>query len=499
MESQAPSRLRGVVSAPFAWLGNALVISGSILLLVRAGSAVGPRPHVMAEELAAYGFIGHLAWAAGVGVAAFARLARRPLWQLPLLLPVILAFGALSTLPAFATGLSIVILGIGLAGPVTFPVDLTLPCLTLLSVASVSAVARTLRDKTLRRGRRAYRLAWGAIGCITCACLGISEQERTILEERLQSAPPEKRLVEYARNLSSDFPRTRAWAARGLAGLGPRASSALPALTTALGDRWFQARIEAIGALGAIGPEAETAIPAMIRTVRNAPPSFFNDRPSEREMLQKPLVKALLRIAPQRLPELLAAYADNERYWMVNDMSSYLGEQASTAVPALCRLIEGPDKPIRPAAVYSLFHLLNHHRDGGVVEPLLRATEDPDPDLCSRAVQALGRTKDPRALPRVLSLTENPNEDVRSNAAEALGGLFAGARSEPERQVAVERLAQMAEKDSRRARIAAINALASIGPAAYSAIPALQRAAASTDEYIRWCAERALDRVALEK
>lgn len=329
-----------------------------------------------------------------------------------------------------------------------------------------------------------------------CVRIGISERHRAAFDARLTTTTDEC-LLEYTRGLSSTVPRTRAWAARGMAMLGPFAAPAIPALTAAIEDPWFPARVEAITALGEIGPAAESAIPAMIEAVRQAPPPFFNDTPSEREMLQKPLVKAALRIAPGRLAELAAAYPDQERYWMVNNMGMYLSREAPVAIPALCRILEGPDPSIRPGAAYALYCLLPHHRSPVAVDPLLRAAADPH--LRGWAVRALGRTRDPRARPLVRSLLGHPDEDTRYSAAEALGALFAGAPADPELDDAVDRLARMAEKETRTVRIAALNGLATIGRAAHPAIPTLKRIAASGDKDLAWYASYALDRVALER
>jgi HEAT repeat protein len=57
------------------------------------------------------------------------------------------------------------------------------------------------------------------------------------------------------------------------------------------------------------------------------------------------------------------------------------------------------------------------------VEPLLATVDHEDPQVRFRAVWALGKIGDARALPAILRLTEDPDERVAYDAVLALGEL----------------------------------------------------------------------------
>jgi HEAT repeat protein len=78
--------------------------------------------------------------------------------------------------------------------------------------------------------------------------------------------------------LKSQSDGRRAWAAEACRDLGPRASSAVPALIEVLkndedhGDETLFARNRAIGALGEIGPAAASAVPTLVELLHGVGP-----------------------------------------------------------------------------------------------------------------------------------------------------------------------------------------------------------------------------------
>lgn len=66
-------------------------------------------------------------------------------------------------------------------------------------------------------------------------------------------------------------------------------------------------------------------------------------------------------------------------------------------------------------------YLIRFGRKG--VEPLIEVASSPDPQVRFRAVWALGKSRDSRALPTILHLTDDPDERVCYDAILALGEL----------------------------------------------------------------------------
>jgi HEAT repeat protein len=74
-------------------------------------------------------------------------------------------------------------------------------------------------------------------------------------------------LSAWIADLKAAAPATRNHAAYAIAGMGPAAASAVPALIATLSDPASSVRYPAAYALGEIGPAAESAIPALLKLV----------------------------------------------------------------------------------------------------------------------------------------------------------------------------------------------------------------------------------------
>jgi hypothetical protein len=113
--------------------------------------------------------------------------------------------------------------------------------------------------------------------------------------------------------------------------------------------------------------------------------------------------------------------------------------------------------PIRHEAAYRAFRLAEV--PAKLADPLIRASSDADPRIRLWAVAALGKTRDPRALPVLLDRLDDESLFVRYRAAEGLGFL-GDAR-------AVERLKGVMKKGSWYEGTYALQALRRIEPATY--------------------------------
>ncbi len=330
---------------------------------------------------------------------------------------------------------------------------------------------------------------------------------------------------------SANGEKLRVAAIQALGGFGAAAVPAVPALTDALGEgdgltRWFAA-----GVLGEIGPDAKAAVPALIDLLRSkgevpaAPGSMgFGgveikpDRlavvaakalgqigPDARaavapltqaladpdEALRAEAAEALGRIGPaatEAVPALVRALSDSG--WLVGEKASEaLGQIGAAAVPALVEALRGRDPDVRRRAIASL---------GGVgpeaaaaLPDLVRALADPDEETRTVAAEAIGPIGNgpavAAAVPGLIAALKDPDRLVRKNATEAIGKV--GSRDDR----VTPALALMMRDSDKDVRLAASQALATLGMPAFPALRALLR---DDDKDLRDDAAYALSRIA---
>ncbi|MBX9666512.1 MAG: HEAT repeat domain-containing protein [Candidatus Obscuribacterales bacterium] len=94
---------------------------------------------------------------------------------------------------------------------------------------------------------------------------------RTAAACGLETIPaPQSEVAEITKLLSDEIDSARLAAAKSLAGLGPEAGTAVPALCALLADKNTSVKIAAINALGAIGPDAKSALPELKKLLKDA-------------------------------------------------------------------------------------------------------------------------------------------------------------------------------------------------------------------------------------
>ena len=157
-----------------------------------------------------------------------------------------------------------------------------------------------------------------------------------------------------------------------------------------------------------------------------------------------------------------------------------LGADGAQGIPRLLATLEHADKGLRIAAVEALGGI---GRQAGVFPALFTALKDSEVEVRATATSALKRVGKPDKadIEGITKFLTDPQPLLRSQAAGALGRLGADAKG------SIKALMGMVGEDkSLRARLAAVGALAEIGPEAREASEALAKALgdkiAPTDE-----------------
>lgn len=247
-----------------------------------------------------------------------------------------------------------------------------------------------------------------------------------------------------ARGLEDEDDLVAIFCAGAIAQCGTRALSALPALLDVVSDHAAGASrrdpcLEAIAALGPVA--AREALPELTRLL-------------ERER------KRLLA-----LPDPKSCFSQEQRFTALAAKIV----SASADVTAISRLLSFPSAGVRREAAEGLAALGAAARS--TTPSLLRLLEDPlgPRDAC---LHALARVAQPTAslVQRVVRvLRKDPDRAPREAAALALGAL---GKADPPR--AVKALCAALEREDREIYKAALEALATLGPAARAALPTLR-------------------------
>jgi aminopeptidase N len=141
--------------------------------------------------------------------------------------------------------------------------------------------------------------------------------------------------------------------------------------------------------------------------------------PLARIRAAKALGKDGSRIAREALADALA----HDPFWGVGaEVAAALGDsRAPSARETLLRNVAHPHPKVRRAIVDAL----GHWRDAGVATALLALRDDPSYFVVASALEALGKTRDPRAFDALADGLATPswNETIAAGAARGLGEL----------------------------------------------------------------------------
>jgi HEAT repeat protein len=279
--------------------------------------------------------------------------------------------------------------------------------------------------------------------------------------------------------------------------LGAAAVPALPALIKALGDRDKQVWSYAVATIAGLGPTAKDAVPALIDDLGSGE---RGGRERERRQKQMRTAFALSRIGAAAIPPLLESLASDDAWRRTGAVIALGGMQgaAREAVPALIKSLADGDETARNAAVEALSQigleaklaLLAALADGDakrragaalalgplgdVVAPLAQSLgKETDVAVRAALLTALGKSggEPAQVVPLLAASVKDDNEAVSRAAINALAG------SRAFRRPAVAPLGALLKDANVLVRERAARALGRLGPDAAEALPALLEAA----------------------
>ena len=275
-------------------------------------------------------------------------------------------------------------------------------------------------------------------------------------------APPIDQLIQQ---LSAQGNAERREAAYQLQKLGTAAKPALPALIVALDDADKQVWSYAVAAIAGLGPDAAAAIPALIEDFDGRKPGSRRDRDKRQVLVRSAF--ALTRIGPAAIPALIEALGHEEAPRRAGAAKAIggMGPAAKQAIPALRANLAHWDEVARqesiealaligPAAVAPLIEML------GSKEPLQRSG-------AALGLAQIGRTASDAAPALAQLLAGESEPPVRAAALTAL------PKVSPEPAKTVPLLIEGVKSDDAAIRHAAMNALLLIRPAAQTTVPPL--------------------------
>ncbi|MGA2066615.1 MAG: HEAT repeat domain-containing protein [Thermoguttaceae bacterium] len=302
----------------------------------------------------------------------------------------------------------------------------------------------------------------------------------------------------------------KANAVLGLAAVGPDAAPALPALFTALRDDSSKTRKNALAAIGAVGLDDPKFADQLVQALK-----------AERDPgVAYEAGKALRGLEPATIPVLVRFLGDRSiPEDLRRDLFAALAAMRPDAGPAVQELVKAVrdrDDKIRRSALEALAHC-----DPGVpgtAEALVSLVDNQDQhvfwEVCNTAVK-FGPQLRP-AVPKLIKfIRDNPRSSGAFKAAEALGWIGVGSKEvvealrmaavhEPEAaSIALWRvgerdkamLARVIEKFNRSPSKWLALELGTLGAAAKSAQPALERLLGDGESYNRIAAALALWRI----
>ncbi|HET6424829.1 MAG TPA: HEAT repeat domain-containing protein [Planctomycetaceae bacterium] len=244
-------------------------------------------------------------------------------------------------------------------------------------------------------------------------------------------------------------------------GMYPQAAEAtVPVIVKGLKDPEVSVRLAAVEALAAIGPAAKAGVPALDAALADQYGSV-TVRAAE----------AMAMIGPDALPALIKRLDDPNYGLLALQTISQMGPRAKSAAPQLVAKLAQPGTlPVREVCIALAFL----EADAAVAGPALqKIAQDRESPARPAAIFALGKIGDKSALKLITNAVEDKNVTVRLASAWAL--LQLDPKNPDYIAIAVPRLAVGLERPDPRVRKLAAETLASLGPAAAAAVPALTK------------------------
>ena len=301
-----------------------------------------------------------------------------------------------------------------------------------------------------------------------------------------------------------DEPKTeehtpRIWATKALALYGPLARDAAPRLVAILKDSQlpFEERAVTLEALGQIGGAHPRAIPAVVETLALSAASHSEDEQEEVNSLRELAAECIGTIGKEAaiaVPVLMRSFDDPSESMRRKTVTALgrIGPAAQLAIHTLLESMAFDESPaVRDAAEMALSGI-----GSPAVPALSHLLEDQDAELRQRAARGLGQMKVlavPATMP-LRKLLKDDSPEVRLAAAKALWQIT--ERAEASLPVFVETL----KSSDRQLRMQAFRLLTiDLGPKATPARAALAELLKHPEAYVRQAAEKALERIPIQK
>ena len=182
---------------------------------------------------------------------------------------------------------------------------------------------------------------------------------------------------------------------------------------------------------------------------------------------KKAAAKAIEQLGEVAVEELVKRFVslksdDSVGLYMVSALSEI---DFRLTAPVICAQLDSKRRSRRGMACWAIGYILDHLSEdsslsneiGALIEKLGQTIHDSSADVRCRAVYALGKSMDSKAVPLLLEALNDKNADVRSQAADTLGslGLIAGRQT-------LEPLGQAMKDRKKHVREAASKAYAKI-------------------------------------
>jgi HEAT repeat protein/S1-C subfamily serine protease len=279
----------------------------------------------------------------------------------------------------------------------------------------------------------------------------------------LKMGAPEKTELGFLSDaLKSQSTSIRAYAASGLAQLGPDALPALPALLEAGKDNDSAVRAAALRALGRMGPGSKDVVfPVLAAALKDK-----DDRLHGAAAEGIASVGALNAGDLPLLREMLKDKNPDVRASALNGIGK-LGRAARPALSEVVEAFKSPDLGVRRSATGAVFALNGDAKSAFPV--YIQAIEDSDSEerrIACNGLAAVG-LEAKESVPALQKRLNDPDREVRLAAALALAKFGASAKE------AAPSLVTLAQDNDRDIRSAALAALSGIGPGARNAVDGL--------------------------
>ena len=223
-----------------------------------------------------------------------------------------------------------------------------------------------------------------------------------------------KKIEKAVKDLQSDDAFVRDRAATDLWRLAPDIKPAIPALVSALSDKYPDVRWNAAKALGIVGPEAREAVPALVRILQK-----------DESRIQTMAGWALYRTGPgakEAVPALLAALRENKFPLVRREAARALGAigpDAREALPALTAALEDENGFVRVAAAAALWQVGQDARGIPLIITALKDQPVVSARIAADTLAELGPGAKP-AVPALVETLKDPASCARVAAARAL-------------------------------------------------------------------------------